>query len=615
MCGIVGIVGQGRELLPAMRDAMAHRGPDGSGIWEDDTTCTALAHRRLAVLDLAGGHQPLVSDDGQTVLVYNGEIYNHLELRAELVRLGHCFHSDHSDVETVLHAWREWGEKACLRFNGMFAFAIWDKKSDSLFLARDRFGEKPLFYTYSSYGFAFASELQAFFPWPGFAAEIDSENLQRYFAWGYFPAGRTLYRQTYSLPPGSWMRVSLSSCERYENRYWRFQLEPDNSLSASCEPALIDELQFLIKQAVQRRLLSDVPLGVFLSGGIDSGTILDSMCLLCDPQTIQAFTIGFTERSFDESPQAALVARHYGVRHNVRNFEMNEAQRLIPHLLGQVADPLGDASLLPTAILSHFTREQVVVALSGDGGDELFAGYDPFKALLPAKIYSRVIPRSLHRLLRLFVELIPPSDANMSLDFKIRRTLRGLSYPENLQVPVWMSPAEPEQIRELFEHPLSQEELYEDALETWRRNAALSKQDQVLAFFTEHYLSSDILVKVDRATMLSSLESRAVFLDNDIVEFCRKLPFWYKMRGNNTKYLLKKAMLGRLPQEIVKRPKKGFGIPLNRWLRAMEIAPSTSTYSGLRWTTLHNYIVKHQGRQGDYRLLLWAWLALDLRKQ
>lgn len=614
MCGIAGIWGGHLDALPAMRDALAHRGPDGFGLWEDMATRVALGHRRLAVVDIAGGVQPFVADDGQTVLVYNGEIYNHLELRAELESLGHRFRTGHSDTETVLHSWLEWGEEAPCRFNGMFAFAIWDKRANILFLARDRFGEKPLFWTASSQGFAFASELQALFPSPGFSAELDAENLQRYFAWGYFTGNRTLYRNTYSLPPGSWLKLDLSTGERREKRYWRFALEPDEGLTDADEPALVEELRALLGQAVERRLMSDVPFGVFLSGGIDSSAILEGMSRVLPAEQIHAFTVGFTEKSFDESGQAADTANFFGVRHYLRTLAMDEAQERIPGLLGRTADPLGDASLLPSALLAQFTREHVTVALSGDGGDELFAGYAPFKALQPAAIYSRIVPRPLHGALRRMAEAVPPSDANMSLDFKIRRTLRGLSYGRPFWLPVWMSPAEPAEIRELFERPLNTEELYEDALDTWKRNRHLSLQDQALAYFTEHYLSQDILVKVDRAAMLSSLESRAVFLDNDLVDFCRKLPFHFKMRGGTTKYLLKKALEGRIPQGVIRRPKKGFGIPLNRWLRFLVIRPpQAGAFPGVDPETVRRRIVAHKAGKSDYRLFLWAWHALTGR--
>ena len=608
MCGIVGVWRRGAEAVPAMLESIRHRGPDGGGIWRHEPSGLTLGHRRLSILDHAGGAQPFAAGDGPDgggyVLVYNGELYNHPELRAELERRGHVFRSSHSDTETVLRAYMEWGEDAPARFNGMFAFALWDKARRRLFLARDRFGEKPLFWTASGDGFAFASELQALFHWPLFSGRLHAANVQRYLAWGYCTADRTIFEGVHSLPAGSCLTLDLGTGRRDVRRYWRFALEPDESLDDAGEAHLVEELRALLIQAVRRRLASDVPLGLFLSGGVDSSAILAAMSRLLPPDRIHAFSVGFTEKSFDESAYAAEVARYFGVRHHCRTLDLDAARRRVRQLLPRVGDPLGDASLLPTALLAEFTRENVTVALSGDGGDELFAGYDPFRALTPAMWYSRCMPRPLHCLLRRLMAMAPSSDANMSLDFKIRRFLRGLSYARPFWLPVWMSPVEPAEMGDLFASPLPPEELYADQLATWECNRHLSLPEQAQAFFVEHYLSGDILVKTDRASMLSSLESRAVFLDNDIVDFCRRLPFRFKVRRGVTKYILKKTLEGWLPEHVVNRPKKGFGIPLNLWLRSLPMPPFPQECRP--WQRAE----AQRRRRGDYRLFLWAWLAL-----
>lgn len=615
MCGIAGVWGQGAEAVPAMLESIKHRGPDGGGIWRHEASGVTLGHRRLSILDHAGGAQPFAAGDdgdgGGYVLVYNGELYNHPELRAELEKRGHVFRSSHSDTETVLHAYMEWGEEAPARFNGMFALAIWDKARRRLFLARDRFGEKPLFWAAHKDGFAFASEVQALFHWPLFSGRLHAANVQRYLAWGYCTADRTIFEGVHSLPAGSCLTLHLGTGQRDIRRYWRFALEPDEAISDADEPRLVEELRALLVQAVQRRLASDVPLGVFLSGGVDSSAVLAAMSRLLPAERIHAFSVGFTEKSFDESAYAAEVARYFGVRHHIRKLDLDAAQERVRQLLPRVGDPLGDASLLPTALLAEFTRESVTVALSGDGGDELFAGYDPFKALTPAMWYSRCMPRPLHQLLRRGMNLVPSSDANMSLDFKIRRFLRGLSSIRPLWMPVWMSPVEPAEMGELFASPLPPEELYADQLATWERNRHLSLPEQAQAFFVEHYLSGDILVKTDRASMLSSLESRAVFLDNDIADFCRRLPFRFKMRKGVTKYILKKALAGWLPETIINRPKKGFGIPLNLWLRSLPLPAFPGEQCP--WMLpegIRQRADAQQRRRGDHRLFLWAWLAL-----
>lgn len=612
MCGIAGVIGAcSPGELEAMTGAQAHRGPDGSGHWHDPELPAHLGHRRLAILDLSeAAGQPMLSADGQLVIVFNGEIYNHMELRRELESLGHVFRTSHSDTEALLLGYRQWGEDLPRRCNGMFAFAVLDRARRRVFLARDRFGEKPLFYSLTPRGLAFASEMQALARWSGFNPAVSTDNLQRYFAWGYFTGGRTLFSHVFNLRPGHSLTVDLSA-DGVENTriacWWRFTLEPDPAWETRPEEELVEELRALILQAVERRLISDVPLGVFLSGGIDSSTVLAAMCRLRDPTRVRAFTVGFTEPSFDESPHAAAVAARCGVEHHLERLDMERAAALIPRLLDRVGEPLGDASLLPTWLLSRFTRRNVTVALSGDAGDELLAGYDPFLALRPALIYSRFVPGWLHDAGRWLAEKLPPGDANMSLDFKIKRTLRGLSQPRNFWLPAWMGPLGAEDMGDLFARPLSPEALYADVANFDGRDPV----EETLLAFTRNYLADDILTKVDRAAMLESLESRAVFLDNDFVDFCRRLPQCWKLRGKTRKYLLRRAVFGWLPKEILERPKKGFGIPLNKWLRDMDLNLPQVTLPGVRGDYVRRAEAEHHARRGDHRAFLWAWLSME----
>lgn len=400
--------------------------------------------------------------------------------------------------------------------------------------------------------------------------------------------------------------IDTGAIEKYP--YWQFHIRPDYSLTVKQEVPLVEELRALLIQAVKRRLLSDVPLGLFLSGGIDSGTVLAAAASILPPENIRAFTIGFTEPTFDESSKARTMADAFGIEHNVSMLTLEEMQNNAHDILRQMSEPLGDASLIPTYTLAAFARKQVIVSLSGDGGDELFAGYDPFLALGPASLYNRMIPRGFHRLLRKAVNILPPGDANMSLDFKIKRMLRGLSYNNSYRLPVWMSPLEPSEIRELFTDPLSEEELYEDAVSIWETNDTLNDIDKALLFFTRFYLPNDILVKVDRATTMVSMESRAVFLDNDLVDFCTRLPDHFKLRGTNRKYLLKKALHGWIPGEILNQSKKGFGIPLNRWLRSMECPQIPAN---IRQEKISAKWDAHRQRKGDHRLFLWSAIALQ----
>lgn len=616
MCGIAGFWGSGdRADLVAMTNALAHRGPDGEGFHCDAAQRVYLGHRRLAIRDLIGGHQPMWNEDGTVAVVYNGEIYNHAELRAELVLRGHRFVTESSDTEVLVHGFEEWGDDLPRRLNGMFAFAIFDQKRRQLFLARDRFGEKPLYYAHDGQRLLFASELRGLLGHSDFAPGLSLTSLQKYFAYGYFPAPHTLYEGVRKLPGGCWLRLDVQTGQLRMQRYWQFLLTPDDSLTDADEPRLIEELRHLLFAAVQRRLVSDVPLGVFLSGGLDSSAVLAGMARTLPPASIRSFTIGFVEPSFDESPFARQMARFVGTTHREQILSIDTARELLPALLSKMDEPLGDASLLPTHLLSAFTRQHVTVALSGDGGDELFAGYDPFLALRPAGLYSQVMPKSVHTVLRQLAARLPISLGNMGIDFRLRRFLMGLSYDRSLWNPVWMSPLDPAALPDLFAKPLPVEEVYSEAIALWNREPSLSPLERSLEFFTNFYLQDDILHKVDRAAMLVSLETRAIFLDNDLVEFCRRLPTRFKLRHGQRKYLLRKALTGVLPKEILERKKKGFGIPLAAWLRRLSPGPVTPI-AGLDDRFMAQRWEAHRTGQEDQRLLLWCWLSLQktLRK-
>jgi asparagine synthase (glutamine-hydrolysing) len=612
MCGLVGFVGSGSEAnLRAMTDRLAHRGPDGQGIWIDHNEQVFLGHRRLAIIDQAGGAQPMWNASADIGVIFNGEIFNHLELRAELQAAGHVFASSHSDTEVLIHGYARWGIELPSRLNGQFAFVIFDRRANKLFLARDRFGEKPLYYSDNRKAFVFGSEVSALLLHPAVSRELDVKAAQKFFAYGFFPSPLSLYRDVRKLPAGHRMVFDLATCEARVSSYWRFRLEPDDRLKEKDEPVLVEELRSLLTEAVRRRLMSDVPLGLFLSGGIDSSAILAASARLLPAENIKTFTIGFTEPSFDESAFARELALGYGVVHHEKVLDLDGASSLLPTLLRQLDEPLADPSILPTHLLSRFTREKVTVALSGDGGDELFAGYDPFKALRLAQLYSRFIPRGLHKGAHRLAQLLPRSNRNMSLDFKIKRALLGLSWKQELWNPVWLSPADPDTIAEIFEQPLRAEELYEEAIELWSASD-LDRIDKTLEFYTNFYLPENILTKVDRATMLTSLESRAVFLDNDVVEFCRRLPTMFKFRNGQTKVILKKALSQWLPKNILARRKKGFGIPLAKWIGNWDQPRRDAGAAdlGLRTTELDRRWARHVNRAGDERLLLFAWFAL-----
>jgi asparagine synthase (glutamine-hydrolysing) len=613
MCGLAGFIGDGTaDDIRAMTARLAHRGPDDEAFYAEAENRLHLGFRRLIILDAPHGRQPMRSADGDLTVVFNGEIYNHRALRAELESGGHRFVSDHSDTEILLHGYRAWGDELPLHLDGMFAFALWDQARRRLFCARDRFGEKPFYYQARPGCFLFASEIGALHAHPLGAEEYDPGGVQKYFAYGYVPAPRTIYRQTRKLAPGGVLVFEAGSGRVRESRYWRFAITAEGDAPAHRIPALAEELRHLLDQAVRRRLEADVPLGVFLSGGLDSTAMLALAARARGATGVDSYTIGFREPSYDESEYARRAAAEIGSRHHERIVDLDAARAELPALLGRLDEPFADPSLLPTHLLGRFAREQVTVALSGDGGDELFAGYDPLVALAPAGFYRRWVPKPLHGLLRRGVKALPRGKGNMSLDFRLRRTLRGLTYKPALWNPVWLGPLDPGAFAACFENPLPPEELFEEAVQAWEGCKSPSLVDRTLEFYTNFYLPEMILAKADRASMFASLESRAPFLDRDLVAFCQRLPHGYKLRGGERKFLLKAAMRGIVPDFVLARRKKGFGIPLTTWLGALTpermglpaAAGLRAGYAAARWEGFA------AGRE-DERLFLWAHLTLE----
>lgn len=611
MCGIAGFAGPGtREDLHAMAQALVHRGPDGEGFHVEEALGLHLAHRRLAILDIQGGHQPMWNEDGSVCVVYNGEIYNHIELRRELTACDHSFRSDHSDTEVLVHGYEQWGDDLPLHLNGMFAFAIFDRRRQRLFLARDRFGEKPLFYVDTPKLFAFASEVTALLRHTAIERSLDPRAIKKYLAYGLIPAPLSLYRAVRKLPAGWSLVHDLAGGRSTAREYWRFRIEPFASVRANAEERWVEELRELLDAAVKRRLVSDVPLGIFLSGGIDSSAVLAFARRTLPGSQTKTFSIGFHEPSFDESAYARRVADGLATDHREQILNIDAAKALIPEVLRRLDEPSVDSSILPTFLLCRFAREQVTVALSGDGGDELFAGYDPFQALEPASWYHRAVPASVHRLLRTLSGRLPIGTGNMSLDFKVRRTLRGVSFGPHLWNPIWLGALEPSELEELFREPVDLEDLYAEAIAVWQSSSADNLVDRTLEFFTRIYLPDDILTKVDRSSMMVSMEVRAPFLDNDVVDFVRRLPHWVKYRNGKRKIILKKALRGLIPDKVIDRKKKGFGIPLVRWLRDWQ--EPTRPLSGVRvnqeWVLARWR--EHLAGRADHRHFLWSWIAL-----
>ena len=369
----------------------------------------------------------------------------------------------------------------------------------------------------------------------------------------------------------------------------------------------------MLKNAARRRLMSDVPLGIFLSGGIDSSSVAACLTQIIDSEKLKTFSIGFKEESFDESRFAQSVANLLGTGHMLTILSMEQGRDLLSEITSKLDEPMGDSSLLPTYLLCRETRKHVTVALGGDGGDELFAGYDSFRALRMAEFYSLLVPRPVHRGIRMAISLLPVSHRNMSLDFKIKRTLRGLSYPKKLWNSVWLGPLEPMEVRELFQEPISIEDVYSEAIEHWETSSQDNLVDQTLRFYTKLYLQDDILVKVDRASMMNSLEVRAPYLDIELVDFVRRIPHTWKYRRGQTKYILKKALEPVLPRSVLYRPKKGFGAPISSWFKmGMLTIDFGKSVQEIEIPVVRQKLLEHQQNKADHRPFLWNyWLLIN----
>ncbi len=604
MCGIAGFVGRGdRDDLERMTRAIAHRGPDAAGHWIEESTAVHLGHRRLAIIDLAGGAQPMWTADGAIGVVFNGEIYNHGELRERLKAAGCQFQTDHSDTEVLLHAYREWGGEFVHQLNGMWAFAIYDRPRRRIFISRDRFGKKPLYWFQRGGTFAFASELTALMAHPACPRSVSPRALAKFFAYALIPAPNSILDGVQKLPGGFNLVFDLASSTAATRRYWDFVLEPDPA--PADESQLASELLDLLDRAVQRRLMADVPLGIFLSGGIDSSLVTALAARHAGAGSLRTFSIGFTEASFDELSWANQVAGLLGTNHQTEILDLDRALEVLPEIFAKLDEPQGDSSLLPAWLLSRFTRRHVTVALGGDGGDELFAGYDPFLALRKAELYAKCVPRPVHLAIRLLAARLPVSHRNLSIDFKIKRTLRGLSHPPALWNPVWLGALEPAEIADFLGQPVDSEDLYSEAIEAWERCPQTDLIDRTLQFYTTIYLQDGILAKVDRASMMNSLEVRAPFLDIEVADFARRLPNSFKLRGATTKYLLKRAAEKVLPPDIIHRKKKGFGVPVGAWLRTGRLAPASSS------AFLEGRIRDHRSGRIDDRLFLWCQCVME----
>ncbi len=572
MCGLVGffytdpIRKAEVEVVRKMAQALKHRGPNDGGEFVDGNL--ALAHRRLSIVDLSSrGRQPLCNEDGSIWVVFNGEIYNHLDLRERLQSRGHQFQTM-TDTEVLVHAYEEWGTSCFNELDAMMAVAIYNRIQGRLILATDPFGKKPIYYTMQDGIFAFGSEIKALKEHPLIQCKVSSISIGRYFAYEYIPSSSTFYEEMFKLEPGSFLEISLlEETSRSLNcrRYWNLSFEPKVELSLEGASKRFREL--LIK-SVEKRLMADVPLGLFLSGGMDSAAILWAISEVREAGTLSTFSIGFEEKSFDESRYSSLVANHFGTKHHHKVLRVGSLLKVLPRVLGHLDEPLGDPSLLPTYLLSEFASEYVTVALSGDGGDELLGGYDPFVAQKLAAFVEH-LPARVVESFRGLVGRLPHSSRYMSMDFRLKRFLSGFS-PDcrkkvELRNQIWIGSYQDRIFSKAYLKKFPLQTIFEPTLS--KVDESLGDVDRLSSIYIRTYLLDDILAKVDRASMMNSLEVRSPFLDRNLAEFLARLPAHFKVHGFRRKYLLRKSLKGLIPNEILNRSKQGFSMPLTKWFK------------------------------------------------
>ncbi len=575
MCGICGYITDRdvrieNRILDDMTDALSNRGPDDRGIHTDRSKANVsvgLGHRRLSIIDLSlDAHQPMSNEDGTIWVVCNGEIYNFLELKPFLIERGHKFKSA-SDNEVILHLYEEYQEKCLDYLNGMFAFVVWDSRSNSLFAARDRMGEKPFFYSDCEGVFLFASEMKSILKYPGFRKELDLAALQEYLAYEYVPAPRSILKNVHKLPAGNYLKWQNGNIKI--EKYWDLKLYRSEEPFLLSEGECVDKIKALLSNSIQQKLVSDVPLGIFLSGGIDSSIILALMSKLIDPRKIDTFSIAFEDRSFDESSYSKSLADLFKTNHREEVLTPRKLLEIVPRVTDFLDEPLGDASIVPTYLLSGFARRYIKVAICGDGGDELFAGYPTFQADKAIDLFY-ALPGPVKRwVLRTVERIMPVSYENISFDFKIKQFLKGGLYPPLIRHFVWLGSFTPDIQARLLKDPVlnSTDEVYRAVKELSNGYPARKRINMLLYLYTKLYLQSDLMVKADMASMSNSLEVRSPFLDLELIKFLETVPYDLKIRGLTTKYILRKGFRDMLPAYILKRPKKGFGIPVAKWFR------------------------------------------------
>ncbi len=621
MCGIAGIFDTrgAREineaLLARMNQVQFHRGPDEGG--QHTEPGVGLAHRRLSIIDLSSGHQPLFNEDGSVVVVFNGEIYNFQELAKELAELGHIFRT-HSDTEVIVHAWEQWGEACVQRFRGMFAFALWDRNRQTLFLARDRLGIKPLYYAVLANGLLiFGSELKALQAHPDLLHEIDARAVEDYFAYGYIPEPKTILRHAFKLPPGYTLTLRRGEALPQPRQYWDVPFKPVNY---SSESEASEELVHRLREAVSSHMISEVPLGAFLSGGVDSSAVVAMMAGL-SKEPVNTCSISFGDPAFDESRFAAQVAERYHTQHYVERVDADDYD-LIDRLAALYDEPYADSSAIPTYRVCELARKRVTVALSGDGGDENFAGYRRYRWHTYEDRMRSLLPQAVRGpLFGMLGRLYPKADwapkvlrAKTTFEAMARDSVEGYFHGVSILGDSMRT--------RLFSPAFRRELQGYQAIEVMRdhaRNAPDHPLSKVQYLDMKTYLVGDILTKVDRASMAHALEVRVPLLDHELVEWISGLPPDIKLKGREGKYILKKSLQPYLSNDILYRSKMGFAVPLASWFRGPlrervrdALLGATLADTGIfDQNFLRQLVDQHQSGARDHSAALWSLLMFE----
>lgn len=622
MCGIVGIFdlgGQGdidRELLSRMNERQFHRGPDEGGLHVEPGV--GLGHRRLSIIDLSSGQQPLFNEDGSVVVTYNGEIYNFPELSDELKAAGHVFKT-HSDTEVIVHAWEEWGEKCVERFRGMFAFAIWDRNRRTLFMARDRLGKKPLHYAVlPNKQLIFASELKALYVHPLLKKAIDPTAVEEYFAFGYVPDPKSIFKDIHKLPPAHTLTITQGDARLQPKPYWDVPFAEGENLS---EAEAVEQLTQRLRESVDIRMMSEVPLGAFLSGGVDSSAVVAMMSQLSD-QPVNTCSIAFSSPKFNESEFAQLVANHCHTNHFVETVDPDDFD-LVDQLAGIYDEPYADSSAMPTYRVCALAKKRVTVALSGDGADEYFSGYRRHRWHMNEERVRSLLPYSVRKPLFGFLGKAYPKLDWAPQFLRAKTTFQALARDSVASYFHTVSVLSDDMRNKLFSDEFKAQLAGYNAVEVFRRHAADCPSDHPLSLIQyldlKTYLVGDIHTKVDRASMANSLEVRAPLLDHQLVEWVSGLNPDLKLNGQMGKYILKKAMEPHLPRDVLYRNKMGFAVPLAEWFRGPlkqrvreSLLGASMHQSGLfNMPYVEHLVSQHQSGLRDYSAAIWTLLMFD----